>query len=95
MRALHSYGQASDLGLATTLRNRETTDTSVWGSQVDLRMPEDPQERLKHRMAQMSMISDIDREAASAALRLAYHDVTRNGILCAASSFTKPQEGGV
>ena len=57
---------------------------------MDLRLPEDAQERLKHRMAQMSMIRDIDREAASAALRLAYHDVTRNGILCAASSFSKP-----
>ena len=58
---------------------------------MDLRLSEDAQERLKHRMAQMSMVRDVDREAASAALKLAYHDVTRNGILCAASSFTKPQ----
>ena len=90
MRALHSLGQAPERGLAMIPRNKETTDISVWGSQVDLRLPEDAQERLKHRMAQMSMIRDIDREAASAALRQAYHDVTRNGILCAAASFTKP-----
>ena len=91
MRALHFSAKASQLKLTTNFGNNQTTDVSVWGSQVDLRMPEDAQERLKHRMAQMSMIRDIDGEAASAALRQAYHDVTRNGILCAASNFTKPR----
>ena len=52
------------------------------GSQVDLRLAPSAQERLKHRMAQMFSVRDIDGAAASAALRDAYHDVTRGRILC-------------
>ena len=89
MRALHFFTQASELKLTSIFGIMKTTVMSVWGAQVDLRLPEDAQARLKNRMAQLSTITDIDREAASTALRQAYHDVTRNGILCAASSFSK------
>lgn len=57
--------------------------TVTSGSQVDLRLAPDAQERLKHRMAQTFSVRDIDGAAASAALRDAYHDVTRRKILCA------------
>ena len=50
--------------------------------QVDLRLPPEAQDRLKQRMARMSAVRDIDSIAASAALKAAYHDVTRKLILC-------------
>lgn len=37
---------------------------------------------LKQRMARMSAVRDVNGSAASAALRAAYHDVTRKLILC-------------
>lgn len=48
---------------------------------MDLRLPPDAQERLRHRMAQMFGVRDVDGDAASAALKAAYHDVTRKHIL--------------
>ncbi len=50
--------------------------------QVDLRLPPEAQDRLKQRMAHMFAVRDVDGTAASAALKAAYHDVTRKLILC-------------
>ena len=49
---------------------------------LDLRLPPEAQDRLKQRMARMSAVREVDARAASAALRGAYHDVTRKLILC-------------
>ena len=50
--------------------------------QVDLRLPPQAQDRLRQRMARMSAVRDVDGSAPSAALKAAYHDVTRKLILC-------------
>lgn len=50
--------------------------------QVDPRLPVSAQENVKQRMAKMFHRCDVDPARASAALAAAYHDVTRERILC-------------
>lgn len=52
------------------------------GSQVDPRLPAAEQEKVKARMAAMFHCRNVDPGRASRALASAYHDVTREGVLC-------------
>ena len=55
----------------------------VWGImwQVDPRLPEEAQQRVKKRLADLFESREVDGKRSSVVLAKAYHDITRKQIL--------------